>query len=163
MRDDSMWWAYIADYDGEPGSTIVNLSWRTLVPVAKWPIAVICGMPYYSDPSLAGLPEPTDLDFLNLLSAKRRDFVLERSSGVQVGTFSYKLERLDYFYVDCDDGLHAALEDYHKRVFPGQKCHLNIKPDPEWNAYSDFLYPNRATIDFHHAELKTLGFLKRMQ
>lgn len=64
-------------------------------------------------------------------------------------------------YVSDPSGMAGALDEVYSAVCGGCKTYKNIKYDPEWADYTEFLYPNQATIEFHRDELEKIGlFLK---
>ncbi len=154
-----LWWSYLADYDGLPGSTLVNLALKARAPMHDHSTLLVTGVRYESPPNRSGLPDAAELESLDRLSDKRRTLVTGRSTAVFVGSFTHKNERLDYFYVADAAVLETALRDFYKAECPGRRPYINIKSDPRWEAYLDFLYPNAQTIEHYRAELLKLGAL----
>jgi hypothetical protein len=158
MKTD-MWWSYLADYDGLPGSTVVNLALKQYAPLQDHQMLLVTGISYDSLPENSGLPSPAELDSLNHLGEKRLALIKAKTDSVFVGSFTHKNERLDYFYIVSANGMDADLRDFYQKERPNHQFYINIKSDPRWEAYSDFLYPNTATIDYHREELHKLGAL----
>lgn len=154
-----LWWSYLADYDGLPGSTLVNLALKTRAPMHDRSTLLVTGVSYESAPKDSGLPDAAELEFLNRLSDKRLALVTAHSTAIFVGSFTHKNERLDYIYVADAAGLESALRDFYKTECPARHPYINIKSDPRWAAYLDFLYPNAQTIEHYRAELLKLGAL----
>jgi hypothetical protein len=154
-----LWWSYLADYDGLPGSTFVNLALKTRVPMHDRSTLLVTGVSYESAPKASGLPDAAELDFLNRLSSKRLSLVSAHSTALFVGSFTHKNERLDYIYVSDAAGLEAALREFYTTECPARRPYINIKSDRQWEAYLDFLYPNPQTIEHYRAELQKLGAL----
>ncbi len=154
-----LWWSYLADYDGLPGSTLVNLALKHRAPKHDYTTLLVTGVTYESSPKASGLPDKAELEFLNRLSEKRLTLVTGKTEGIFVGSFTHKNERLDYIYVADPAGLEAALRDFYQRECPNRRPYINIKTDARWEAYLDFLYPNAATIEHYRADLQRLGAL----
>ncbi len=154
-----LWWPYIADYDGFPGSTVVNLALKTVAPLLGYSTLLVTGVGYQSSAQSSGLPDGAELDVLNGLSAKRLRTIEEHSKAVLVGRFTHRNERLDYIYVPEPAGLEAALRSFYRMECPTRQHYINLKPDPQWQAFLEFLYPNAETIRFYRAELVKLGAL----
>ena len=154
-----LWWAYLADYDGHPGSTLVNLGLKPHAPMRDQSTLLVTGVGYQSAPENLGLPDATELDFLNRLSTKRLTLLADRSQVIFVGSFTHKNERLDYIYIANPAGLEAILRDFHQTECPTRSSCINVKSDPHWEAYLDFLYPNAQTMQYYRAELQKLGAL----
>src|SRR5262245_14505102 len=94
-----VWCSYLADYDGLPGSTVVNLALKPRAPMSDRPILLVTGVSYESAMKNQGLPDAAEIDLLNRLSDKRLPIIVAHSTAVLVGSFTHKNERLDYFYV----------------------------------------------------------------
>ena len=154
------WWTYLAEYDGTPGSTMVNLALKKSAPRSDYPILLVTGVSYESPPTNSGLPKPDELNALNELSDKRKGFINQHTKAIFAGIFTHKNDRLDYFYITDSNGLGAALSNFYQTECPARKPYINIKPDEHWEAYLDFLYPNSQTIEFHRKELERIGALK---
>jgi hypothetical protein len=154
-----LWWSYLADYDGLPGSTLVNLALKTRAPMHDRSTLLVTGVSYKSAPKDSGLPDAAELEFLNRLSNKRLTLVAAHSTALFVGSFTHKNERLDYIYVADAAGLETALRDFYKTECPARRPYINIKSAPRWEAYLDFLYPNAQTIEHYRTELLKLGAL----
>ena len=154
-----LWWSYLADYDGLPGSTLVNLALKTRAPMHDRSTLLVTGVSYESTPKDSGLPDAAELEFLNRLSDKRLTLVAAHSTAFFVGSFTHKNERLDYIYVADAAGLETALRDFYKTECPARRPYINIKNDSRWEAYLDFLYPNAQIIEHYRAELLKLGAL----
>jgi hypothetical protein len=152
-----LWWAYLADYEGRPGSTIVNLALKPHAPMQDRPILVVTGVSYESGPKFSGLPDTAELEYLNRLSDKQHALIEAHTAALWVGTFSHQGERLDYLYVAEAAGLEEALRNFYMAECPDRRPYISIKSDPRWEAYSDFLYPNAQTREQFRAELEKLG------
>ncbi len=146
------WWTYLADYDGFPGSTVVDLGLKPQAPVPGLPTVLVTGVSYESSPESSGLPTPDELIFLTKLSAKRLALIASKSKAVFAGTFTHKSERLDYIYISDSTGLESILRDFYKTECPDRRPYINLKSDPRWEAYLSFLFPNQQAIDFYRAE-----------
>ena len=155
-----LWWTYIADYEGKPGSTIVDMALKNQAPIAAMPIALVTGVSYESPDKNDGLPNVSDLDFLNQLSEKRVAVIRAHSgSFVHVGTFTNDHKRYDYFYLANPTGLEEALQQFYRSECPNRVAYVNIKDDSQWERYLLFLYPNQPTIQFYRSELEKIGVL----
>ena len=154
------WWTYLSEYDGTPGSMLVNLALKTSAPRSDYPILLVTGVGYESPPTNSGLPKPDELDALNELSEKRQGFIKQHTKAIFAGVFTHKNERLDYFYVADSNGLAAALTNFYQMEYPARKPSINIKRDERWETYLDFLYPNSQTIEFYRKDLERIGALK---
>jgi len=150
------WWAYLADYDGTPGSIRLDMAFHGKAPLAEYPHLIVTGTTYQSV-GRHGLPEPADFQRLAALSQQVVAAVDAVTPSVYVGTFTYKHEQLNYVYVKSTANVPEALDAVYSTSCAGCKIYTNIKHDPAWSAYRDFLYPNQATRDFHREELNKIG------
>ena len=148
-KNDDQWWTYLADYEGSPGSTIVDMSIRTSAPKPEYPKLVITGVSYPSMPNDRGLPSGVQLDSLNNISDEGLALITQRCKAILVGSFAHENERLDYIYVSDTTGLEEALRTFYSTECPTRKPYIHVKDDPQWQAYLDFLYPNAQTLEFY--------------
>jgi hypothetical protein len=152
------WWVYLASYDGMPGSTRLDMSLKRLAPFEEYSSVVVTGTTY--EAKKEGLPDPADLERLNQLSFKVMAAIQAVSPSIYAGTFTHNSEQLHYVYVKDAASIKTVLEALYKTACPGCKTYINVKKDPSWSAYRDFLYPNKATRDFHRDELRKYGFVE---
>ncbi len=151
------WWSYIVKYEKGPGSTLLNLRLKDRAPVAGYPYALITGLTYKPDPR-NGLPGPDDLDTLNAIADRRRAMLQAHTPFITAGTFTHNGERLEYLYIRDTAGVRTALAAFYRAEAPTRAPYTNIRVDPTWRAYLDFLYPNRQILDYYHDDLARLGF-----
>lgn len=144
--DADRWWTYLADYDGLPGSTLLNMSLKDHAPLEEYPIVLIAGHDYAPSPGGQGLPDPEELQAMNEVAEQLEAAISKHTPCVAVGVFTHKGERLSYIYVANSDGLEALVKDHYERVLQGRASYINIRPDPEWRGYLDFLYPNETIL-----------------
>lgn len=152
------WWPYLASYEDGPGSIRVNLALSSQAPLSEYRYLVVTGTTYKTKRS-DGLPEAIDVERLNTLSQRVVAAIQAITSSVYVGTFTHNKEQLHYVYVADAALVQHALEKLYTEACPGCKTYLNIKQDPSWSAYREFLYPNRATLEFYQVELEKLGYV----
>jgi uncharacterized protein DUF695 len=157
VMNDVGWWTYLATYDGSPGSTVVNLALKPRTPLQGYPTLLVTGVKYSSPPQNSGLPDDSELEFLNELSVKRLEVIMQSTKAVLVGTFSYKGERLDYVYLADASGVEDRLRKFYEAAAPSRGHYTSVKSDAEWENYLDFLYPNQPTRRRYQEELKALG------
>lgn len=154
------WWPYLASYETGPGSIRVNLALGGQAPLTEYGYLVITGTAYNTKRS-DGLPDATDLDRLNALSERIVAAIQATTPSVYVGTFTHNKEQLHYVYVADSELIQSVLGKLYSDSCPGCKTYLNIKQDPSWSAYREFLYPNRVTLEFYRTELEKLGYLPK--
>jgi hypothetical protein len=147
------WWSYLAAYDAGPGSIRLNLALRKQAPSADYPHLVITGTTYVST-ERQGLPEASDFDRLNAIQERVISTIEKQTPLIYAGTFTHNFEQLHYIYVKNPEGVSAALNELYREVCKDCKAYTNIKPDPSWSAYTDFLFPNKATRDFYGLQIK---------
>jgi len=152
------WWAYMASYDGTPGSTRVNMRLKEKAPFPEYQTLVVTGTTYAAKKE--GLPDPADLGRLNQLSFKGVATIRSVSPAIHAGTFTHNGEQLHYVYVKDAAGIEKTLRGMYAKACPACKIYINIKKDPSWSGYTDFLYPNKPTRDFYRDELKKYGFIE---
>lgn len=154
---EDFWWPYLASYEAGPGAIRVNLGLKLQAPLIDHPNLVVTGVTYSTARS-DGFPDQTDVERLNALSTKIVAAIQEMSPSVYVGTFTHNREQLHYVYVKDVSGIKESLSALYAKACEGCKTYTNIKSDPAWSAYKDFLYPNQATLKFYENEFKKIGF-----
>jgi hypothetical protein len=73
---------------------------------------------------------------------------LSTTGSLLAGTFTYQCQRLDYLYVADTAGLRENLERLYTKKYRDYVYQIQTIPDPEWDAYRNFLYPNDALRTF---------------
>ena len=154
------WWTYLAEFEGRPGSVVINLGLEERAPVGDCQKLIVTGVTYASADT-NGLPDARELNALNALSEKRLIIVKQLTPYIYAGAFTRKGERLDYIYVKSTNGIRDALNKFHHDASPDRKPYTNVKNDPQWETYSKFLFPNEQTIALHRQELVRIGYFKK--
>lgn len=147
------WWSYLASYEAGPGSIRLNLALRGVAPLADYPYLIVTG-PTYTSINREGLPEAADLKRLNVLQERVVAAIAKQTPYIYAGTFTHNFEQLHYVYVKSGSGISKALAEVYGVHCPGCKVYTNIKHDPSWSAYSDFLFPNQATREHYGLQIK---------
>lgn len=156
------WWAYIADYDGLPGTTTVDLVHSRRAPIPEFTSLIVTGVDYVADPEKDGLPTNDELKIINHLRNSRTK-LLSSFGAIEVGTFVSNRHERHYFYARTANEIEAALKDFYQREFPSRVATTKSKEDAAWGAYREFLLPNKATIDFHRKELTISGAIEYLE
>jgi hypothetical protein len=148
----SQWWSYLAAYGDTPGSVRVDLGLRKKTPVEGYSNLIITGVSYTSTQK-DHLPAPADLDRLNKISDAVVAAIAKKTPSIHAGTFTHNFEQLNYIYVQKTEGLDKVVAKVYAKLCDGCKTQTNIRPDPSWSAYRDFLFPNDATRIFYKLKL----------
>jgi len=160
VQQRDFWWTYVGDFDGRPGSIIVNLALKERAPVAGYQRLIVTGVSYASSDT-NGFPSSSELDFLNVLAEKRLKIINQLTPSIYAGAFTHNGERLDYIYARDTKGTEAAFKHFYQDSCPDRKPYINLKEDSKWEAYFEFLFPNSQTIEFHKQELAKIGYFKK--
>jgi hypothetical protein len=151
-----MWWSYLAQYDDGPGSIRLDLGVRARAPVPGYGYVVITG-PKYQTPRGDRLPEEKELDRVNGMGTLIISAVSGVTDAIYVGTFTHAGEQLHYIYVKDPSRVKDALARLYETRLHETAPYINVKADPGWSAYLEFLYPNKPTREFYRDELLKLG------
>ena len=146
------WWSYLATYEAGPGSIRLNLALHKQAPLADYPYLVVTGSTYFST-QRQGLPEAPDIDRLNSIQERVISTIAKQTPLIYAGTFTHNFEQLHYVYVKQPTGVSAVLAHLYREVCKDCKTYTDIKQDPSWSAYSDFLFPNKATRDHYGLQI----------
>lgn len=144
----SNWDSYIARYDAGLGSVQLDMALIHSTQTQYLPFLLITGV-NCRDCHGDGFPAHRELKRLYGISdrANRQVFQSGLLHSVQpfsilAGSFLHQCQRLDYIYLADTVGIRAALERLYRKKFPRYTFHIRLAPDPEWDAYRSFLYPN---------------------
>ena len=142
------WYPYLADYDGKPGSIIVEMSWFKKAPLKDLPYSFKITLNSRNELK-DGLPDIAELTRLDNLLNNIITEISQTSKIVHAGSFAYQNRRSAYNYIgDTIQALKTA-NDFLRKRYPNEKYELKIVADKEWKAYFEFLYPNEETINFY--------------
>ena len=141
------WGTYIAEYEGKPGTTLVDMGLKSSAPLSGYPYILVTGVKYKNCRE-DGFPEQGEFEKLYAISdaigAKLKSLKLYKMAG----TFTHNCERLDYYYISDTSNLRNNLASFYKTKFPSYTYYISIKTDKDWNAYLDFLYPSEITLEY---------------
>ncbi len=141
------WDTYLANYDGKPGTTIVDMGIKVIAPIAKFPFALITGVKY-KNCDKDGFPSASEFDKLYIISDTVAAKLKALSPNRMAGTFTYDCERLDYYYLADTVHIRKVLTAVYESQFKGYSFYINITVDKKWTAYLEFLYPNDETREY---------------
>lgn len=153
------WDVYMAQYEKGAGSTLVNLTLKENAPIKQFPFLLQVGVELIAC-TKEGLPSKEEFDLLYEVSDRMKAITDSLSANKAAGTFSYQCKRTDYFYIADTANLRKVMEAAFKSKFPDYVYFIKIQPDPKWEAYLDFLYPNDETYEYMLNEKVILGLQK---
>lgn len=140
------WDTYTANYKKGPGSTMVDLSLKKVAPIKDLSFVAAIGV-MCKDCQDDGMPTKKELEKCYVISdtikAKIDKLVLNRMAG----TFTYRCDRLDYFYVSDTSRIRERMTTLFKVYFPTYKPYIIIRKDKDWDVYKDILYPNEENAE----------------
>lgn len=146
-QQDDEWDVYMAQYEKGAGSTVINMSAKNTAPDKKFPFVLVTGVSFPGC-SAEGLPAMEQFDDLYKISDTIEN-ALKRTVGYRhVATFTYQCQRLDYFYINDTALIRDMLQKVYSKHFALYEPYINIKEDKVWEAYLDFLYPNKETQEY---------------
>lgn len=135
------WDTYTANYKKGPCSVMVDLSLHNTAPLRGLNYVAAIGV-MCKDCNNDGMPTPAELEKCYVMSdtikAKMDKLVRHR----MVGTFTYRCDRLDYYYVQDTTRIRERMTTLFKVYFPTYKPYIIIREDRYWHAYKDILYPS---------------------
>lgn len=139
--EDSNWDAYIANYENGAGSTTLNMDLKKDAPKTNLPYILITGVTF-SNCNKDGFPEKDEFNKLYEVSDEVETTISKVTKTELAGTFTYQCERLNYYYISDTTQIRSKLTALYKNKFSNYKYNINIRPDKNWDAYLNFLYPN---------------------
>jgi len=141
------WDTYLAQYDGKPGSVLVDLDLRNTAPDKRCPYLVITG-PRAHDCDTDGMPAKGEIDALEDVLNTTNNFLTGITAKVLAGTFTYRCDRLNYYYVKDTLGIRTAIRRMYDRAHKNYSYSLRMSYDPEWKSYRTFLYPSEEMLSW---------------
>lgn len=141
------WDTYLAQYEKNAASFVLNMALKQVAPLRNYPYAVITGVSFKDCPT-GGFPSKREFTNLYKISDSVISVINRSTAPIIAGTFTYQCERLDYFYVKDTTWIRQRLVSMYEQRFPGYKPYINIIADTGWTGYRDFLYPNEETLDY---------------
>lgn len=140
------WDTYTANYKKGPGSVLVDLSLKKVAPIEGLSYVAAIGV-MCKDCQDDGMPTRKELEKCYVISdtikAKLDKLVLNRMAG----TFTYRCDRLDYFYVSDTSRIRERMTTLFKVYFPTYKPYIILRKDKDWGVYNDILYPNEENAE----------------
>ncbi len=139
------WDFYFCQVDDKPASIFVDLGIREQTPMATLPNRAYLSISM-RQPRPDGLSSQDEYDALRALE----DAVstrLNSSSAIYVGRNTCGGLRDFWFYVANAEQWSPLVEKF-MADFPEYKFVADAEPDPRWDAYLEFLYPNEQGWDF---------------
>jgi hypothetical protein len=158
-QDEDHWEVYLAQYEKGAGSTLVNMSLKELAPIQTYPFLLKAGV-RLAKCTPEGLPTKEEWDALHSISDKIKSTIEGLKQNKSAGTFSYQCSRMDYYYIKDTGNIRRYLEEAFKTNFPKYEYVIEIKNDPNWEAYLTFLYPNEETREYIGNEKVVLSLSK---
>jgi hypothetical protein len=144
-----LWWTYLADYKGTPGTTLVDMGLFNFGARKQFQILITAGTTFQGD-AKTQLPTAEEGTRLQALSQKVLAAMAKKGKIVHAGTFMHKKEWVLSVYAAKSDGLEAAFTQVMNERCPGCEKIFTMRTDPQWDVYRDFLYPNAATLRFYN-------------
>jgi hypothetical protein len=141
------WDVYLASYEKGVGSTVVNMSARNHAPDPAFGFVLITGVTF-GDCTPDGFPTEAQFAELYAIADSIKAVLERRGEYINVGTFTYQCERLDYHYVKDTGILRSTLAAMYQKYFPGYVPYINMREDRSWKAYLEFIYPNEETREY---------------
>lgn len=141
------WDTYIARWAEGPGSVSLNMALINVCPKSTMPFVIVTGVTYKNCRE-DGFPLKGEFENLYKISDAVNALVAEMTVSEHAGTFTIQCERLDYIYVKDTVGIREKLAALYSTNFKDYKYYTNIKPDQEWKAYTEFLYPDEETFEY---------------
>lgn len=138
---DGNWDVYLAQYESGPGSVTLNMDLINIAPNKNLPYVLITGVKFENCRD-DGFPDSDEFANLYNISDHVERLLKKHVTSELAGTFTYQCERLDYIYLSDTTSIRAKLSKLYTTSFSNYEYYINIKPDENWEAYTQFLYPN---------------------
>ncbi|MDR6337081.1 hypothetical protein HNQ91_000103 [Filimonas zeae] len=140
------WDTYTAAYKKGLSSVMVDLSLHKTAPLRGLNYVAAIGV-MCKDCNSDGMPTQAELEKCYVISDTLKAKLDKLVRNRMVGTFTYRCDRLDYFYVQDTTRIRERMTTLFKVYFPTYKPYIIIREDRLWNAYKDILYPNEENAE----------------
>jgi len=149
----------MAQYEKGPGSTVINMSLKSVAPIKGFSFVLITGVTF-TDCGWDGLPTQAEFSRLYKVSDSVERVVNKNGKAILAGTFTYQCQRVDYYYVNDTSNVRQLLNEMYSSSFGEYVPYINFRADTTWNVYLSFLYPNDEILDYMSNEKVVSGLQK---
>jgi len=140
------WENYMTNLEKGPASISVRMDLSNNAPDASYKYILMTGF-FYDEISDDGLPGQANFDEIYTLTDSLDIRLNRRASSKYVGSLNYNFQRIQYYYLSDYEGINEELKSFYKEFFPKKEPYIEIKEDPNWSYYLEFLYPKERAID----------------
>lgn len=144
---DEQWDVYMANYDKGAGSTLIDLSLKDKAPIKPYAYSLVTGVKF-KDCTADGFPTNAEFQKLYAISDSVKAWMNSHVKHITAGSFTYKCERVDYYYLTDTAAVRRTLLAHYKQSFPEYEPIVKLKNDVAWEGYLKFLYPNEETLEY---------------
>jgi hypothetical protein len=137
------WNFYALRVDDQPASIYLDLSLADDVPAENYPVMAWLRV-QMREPRDDGLSSQQEFEALIVLEDRVVPLLAPDGQGVYAGRNTSSGCRDFYFYVAQGHAWHAQVEQA-MRASPEYRYQSGHRPDPTWNTYHEFLYPDPRT------------------
>ena len=141
------WEQYFSQYDGVPGSVLVDMSYDELVPIDQFTYVMSTGV-QFEQCNEDGMPQSLVYEDLVQLSEKLEEYLAIQLTSRLVGTFTHQCKRVDFYYIKDTIGLNSFLTNFYEKNGEDYQAIISVSADPEWSVYKDFLYPDSYILEY---------------
>lgn len=157
------WDAYISRYNNKPCSILVDLALVHSAPDHLLPYLVVTGPRAHTCTGKEGLLTPSEIQELEGILDVTGGYLGGVTARKLAGTLTYNCERLNYYYVRDTTGVRNAIRRMYATNYGTYEYTLHIKSDPQWTAYSTFLYPDSTTKSWMKTSRSIIDMRKQGQ
>lgn len=141
IRSAGNWETYLLEIKGDPALISLNMELYPQAPAPTLPFIMIVSQDF-GDCLEKEFPKREALDHFAESFANLMDVIGQQAEGEWVGGLIYQCTQLEYLYVADTVGLRGKVDAEAKNGASGAQWALELKADPEWGYYREFLYPN---------------------
>lgn len=153
------WDTYIASYENNKiGTTLLRMDLKEIAPLKDFSYVLVTGVTYEGDKN--GMPDNQTLLTLYEIEEDVVKIIKSQFGGIYAGSFMCNNERLTYSYLKSNQGVKESLNKLYDTKYIKYKKYINLKEDPEWKYYSEFLYPNDNIINYNEDQKVVMSLEK---
>lgn len=134
------WDFYLCDIDGKVGSYFLNLALINIIPIVE-KSALLWVELTMNQPTEDGMSSQQEFDTLIALEGQLTPQIKEAFDAVYISRLTHNGTRDFYFYLNENIYKEESIEKII-HGFPDYQFNFGLKNDPNWDIYSESIYPN---------------------
>lgn len=143
----AQWDQYFAQWEGKPGSMLVNMDLYDSSLQPSHPFLLAVGLAF-QECTADGMPDSSTYQELVAISDKLEAYIDIQHESIIVGTFTHDCKRIDYYYTADSTGIREFVTQFFNNNATDYTPLIALSSDPEWSYYHDVIYPDAFLMEY---------------